>query len=107
MPRSLSLTKDALVIQCLIHKVVLPLRVISSIEMADKPEENDIRLFGCGGLWGYTGLFRNKRMGKYVAYVGNPKQSFYIRLKSGKTYLVSCKEHHLFCAALKGLNGAS
>ncbi len=104
MPKSLLLTSDKLVIQCLIHRVHIPLSNIAVIETAQKYKNfTDIRVFGNGGLWGYTGLFRNNGVGKYFAYVGNHQQAFYIRLKSGRNYLVSCDNFSIFLAKLSSL----
>lgn len=104
MPISLLLTSDKLVIRCLIHRVHIPLSNIAVIETAQKYKDfTDIRVFGNGGLWGYTGLFRNKGVGKYIAYMGNPQQAFYIRLKSGRNYLVSCDNYLIFFAKLSSL----
>jgi len=108
MPISLLLTSDKLVIRCLIHRVHIPLSNIAIIETTQKYKDfTDIRVFGNGGLWGYTGLFRNKGVGKYIAYVGNPKQAFYIRLKSGRNYLVSCDNYLIFLAKLSSLTSKS
>lgn len=108
MPISLLLTSDKLVIRCLIHRVHIPLSNIAVIETAQKYKDfTDIRVFGNGGLWGYTGLFRNKGVGKYIAYMGNPQQAFYIRLKSGRNYLVSCDNYLIFLAKLSSLTSKS
>ena len=108
MPISLLLTSDKLVIRCLIHRVHIPLSNIAIIETAQKYKDfTDIRVFGIGGLWGYIGLFRNKGVGKYFAYVGNPQQAFYIRLKSGRNYLVSCDNYLIFLAKLSSLTSKS
>lgn len=108
MPISLLLTSDKLVIRCLIHRVYIPLSNIAVIETAQKYKDfTDIRVFGIGGLWGYTGLFRNKGVGKYIAYMGNPQQAFYIRLKSGRNYLVSCDNYLIFLAKLSSLTSKS
>ena len=60
--------------------------------MWDKDYHSDIRLMGNGGFLGYTGLFRNKELGKYTAFVGNYNQAFYIRTKSGKIYVTSSEQ---------------
>ncbi len=108
MPKSLLLTSDKLVIQCLIHRVHIPLSNIAVIETTQKHKDfTNIRVFGNGGLWGYTGIFRNEGVGKYIAYVGNPKQAFYIRLKSGRNYLVSCDNYLIFLEKLSSLTSKS
>lgn len=41
-----------------------------------------IRIFGNGGLFGITGIYRNKTLGIYRAYVTDPKQSVVLQMTS-------------------------
>ncbi len=61
---------------------------------------SNIRTFGSGGLFGYFGRFHNSSHGHYTAYVGDIGQAFYITTKSGKTYLVSCKNREEFIKSI-------
>ncbi len=56
----------------------------------------NIRAFGSGGLFGYFGKFHNYTFGHYTAYVGDYSKAFYIVLKNGKKYLLSCKDREAF-----------
>ncbi|MFN7139357.1 MAG: PH domain-containing protein, partial [Limisphaerales bacterium] len=43
--------------------------------------DGSIRLFGNGGLFAFTGLFRNKKLGNYRAFATDPKRAVVLRLK--------------------------
>lgn len=90
-PMSLKLSENKLTIRKLVGVKEIPFSDIEKIEPYDD-YHSDIRLMGNGGFFGYTGLFRNKELGKYTAFVGNYSQAFYIRTKSGKTYVISCEQ---------------
>jgi hypothetical protein len=47
-----------------------------------------IRVFGNGGLFSFTGLYQNKRLGSYRAYVTDDKRTVVVRLKE-KTIVIS------------------
>lgn len=90
-PMSLKLSDDKLTICKLAGIKEIPFSAIEKIEPY-KDYHSDIRLMGNGGFLGYTGLFRNKELGKYTAFVGNYNQAFYIRTKSGKIYVTSSEQ---------------
>lgn len=41
-----------------------------------------LRLFGNGGLFAITGIFQNKALGRYRAFVTNPKQAVVLRYET-------------------------
>jgi hypothetical protein len=63
------------------------------------------RLFGNSGLFSITGVFRNKPLGTYRAFVTNPGQAVVIRLAS-RAVIVSPAEPRAFVAALESPDGA-
>ncbi|MDE6490608.1 MAG: PH domain-containing protein [Muribaculaceae bacterium] len=54
----------------------------------------DVRKRICGscGYMGYWGWFSSPSIGRYFAYVGRWRDAFLIELKSGRKYVISCKE---------------
>ena len=52
----------------------------------------DIRITGSGGFFGYFGWFRNREIGKYFAYIGKWNDTFLIKMKSGRKYIISCNQ---------------
>lgn len=85
------INEDKLTICKLAGVKEIPFLAIEKIEPY-KDYHSDIRLMGNGGFLGYTGLFRNKELGKYTAFIGNYSQAFYIRTKSGKIYVTSSEQ---------------
>lgn len=63
---SLKLSDDKRTICKLAGIKEIPFSAIEKIEPY-KDYHSDIRLMGNGGFLGYTGLFRNKELGKYTA----------------------------------------
>lgn len=90
-PHVLKLSDDKLTICKLVGVKEIPFSEIEKIEPY-KDYHSDIRLMGNRGFLGYTGLFRNKELGKYTAFVGNYSQAFYIRTKNGKIYVTSSEQ---------------
>ncbi|HRI27316.1 MAG TPA: PH domain-containing protein [Chitinophagales bacterium] len=68
-PRAYRLTQDTLVIERRWKPITIAL---VDIEAFSTPDLKDftamIRLFGSGGLWGYFGLFWNRRIGRMYWY---------------------------------------
>ena len=54
----------------------------------EKAMSGSMRLFGNGGLFAITGWFRNKKLGRYRAFVTNPGQAVVLRGAAG-TIVVS------------------
>jgi hypothetical protein len=65
-----------------LHVVTIPLTDSSSIEPAPNGFKGSIRLFGVGGLFGYTGLYWSKSVGRFTAYVTNRGHSILIKSDS-------------------------
>ncbi|MDR1624398.1 MAG: PH domain-containing protein [Tannerellaceae bacterium] len=89
-PLSIALNDSQLVLRKVLGKIVINYSQISSVKLYT-PESGDIRIFGSGGFCGYIGIFSSRKIGKYLSYVGDPKQAFLIRTKSGKNYVFSCE----------------
>jgi hypothetical protein len=58
-----------------------------------------IRLFGNGGLFSITGLFWNRRLGRYRAFITDPRRAVVLRFRS-RPVVVSPDDPHAFLAAL-------
>lgn len=89
-PISLKLNEDYIAVRKMFGEVKISYTDIVSIDKYDN-YGSDIRLMGNGGFLGYTGVFRNEVLGKYIAYVGNFKQAFYIKTRNNKLYVLSCE----------------
>ena len=88
---SVCLTSSDIIINKKVGRIVIPKKNI--VHMAHKPSmSGDIRLCGVGGLFGRTGLFWSKGLGRYEAYVKDGNSLIEIKT-TGKTYVVSCDNY--------------
>lgn len=90
-PKFVEINGEYLTMHTLGKKVQLKLSEIDTISPFQKGLE--IRIFGSGGFCGYTGLFKNKQIGKYNSYVGEYQKAFYIKTKTEKQYVMSCENY--------------
>ncbi|MBQ6604606.1 MAG: hypothetical protein IIX17_03255 [Tidjanibacter sp.] len=76
----------------------LPLREIKSVEWYDKSgktlrlDKTTIRVAGNGGMFGYTGRWRNKEIGTFTIYARRLTGLVLIEMADGKKIVVSCDE---------------
>ena len=48
------------------------------------------RFWGSGAFCGFIGWFSGGGLGSHFEYVGRYSDAFYLKLRSGRTYLLSC-----------------
>ncbi len=99
-PHFISITNDSLILHKLLGRLTLPFDKIKTIDNYQL-EGTNARLCGSGGFLGYTGLFYNKKIGKYYSYVGSYRQAFLVTMISGKKYLFSCENREQVVALIK------
>jgi hypothetical protein len=63
--------------------------------------KGSIRIFGNGGLFSFSGSFRNRKLGSYRAYVTDVKNAVVIKLPSG-VLVVSPDSPDRFVDAVRG-----
>ena len=68
------------------------------IYISDEPV---IRVCGIGGIFGFVGRYYTKKIGRYFSYVGDYSQTFYLQLKNGKKYVLSCEDRDLVVFLIK------
>ena len=90
-PMYIVLTEDSINVETLMRKRRIPLDEIASVKICP-PTMSEHRICGSGGYFGYFGWFREPSIGKYFAYYGMASQTFLIRLKSGRQYMLGCKD---------------
>lgn len=100
--RGYRLTPDILYINRLLWQTRIDLAGLKSAEINPEATKGSIRLFGNGGLYSISGLFRNKSLGKYRAFITDPKNSVILKFES-RTIVVSPENPALFCERLKAL----
>ena len=98
-PMYVVLTEDSIDVETLIRVRSFPLDEIASVKICT-PTMSEHRICGSGGYFGYFGWFREPSIGKYFAYYGKASQTFLIRLKSGKQYMLGCSDSREMAEAL-------
>jgi hypothetical protein len=86
--RGYTITSDAILVQRLFWTTRLPLAGLQSAQLEPNAMRSSLRTFGNGGLFSFTGFFRNKGLGAYRAFVTDPNQTVVLRF-SNRTVVVS------------------
>lgn len=101
-PKKIVADSHSLTIIRRIGKKALPIRDIISIERYGGMA-TDLRLFGVGGVFGFTGWFTGGK-GKYFAYVGDHRNTVMLTTTRRK-YVVSCDKPEELVALVSSLIG--
>lgn len=91
-PRSVCLTPEAVVLRRVAGAKVFRYADIAEAGVWTGNPYKMLRTFGCGGVHGFIGWFYGGGMGNHFEYVGNYDEAFFIRLRSGRKYLISCED---------------
>jgi hypothetical protein len=86
--RGYAITDDAILVRRLFWKTRLPLSSLESAQYEPGAMRGSLRIFGNGGLFSFTGRYRNKQLGSYRAFVTDPRQTVVLRF-SGRTVVIS------------------
>jgi hypothetical protein len=73
--RGYTVTSDAILVHRLFWTTRLPLAGLRSAQFEPDAMRWSIRTFGNGGLFSFTGFFRNKALGAYRAFVTDPHRT--------------------------------
>jgi hypothetical protein len=72
--RGYTVTPDAILVHRLFWTTRLPLAGLQSAQFEPDAMRRSLRMFGNGGLFSFTGFFRNKALGTYRAFVTDPRK---------------------------------
>lgn len=86
--RGYTVTPDAVWVHRLFWKTRLSLTGLQSARFEPDAMSGSIRIFGNGGLFSFSGFFRNKTLGTYRAIVTDPHLTVVLRFSS-RTMVVS------------------
>lgn len=86
--RGYELSGNKLLVQRLLWKTEVELDHLQSAEVDPEAMSRSIRTFGNGGLFSFSGRFRNKKLGPYRAFVNDPKLAVVLKF-SDKTIVVT------------------
>lgn len=98
-PMYVVLTEDSVDVETLMRVRRFPIDEIVSVKICE-PTMSEHRICGSGGYFGYWGWFREPSIGKYFAYYGKASETFLIRLKSGRQYMLGCRDSKEMAKAL-------
>ena len=79
MVRGYVVEDGALVVKRLGWNTTISLTDLQSVEVVPNAMKSSIRLCGNGGLFSFTGLYRNKALGKFRAFVTDPNRTVVLR----------------------------
>ncbi|SDZ87359.1 PH domain-containing protein [Microbulbifer marinus] len=78
----------------------IPLQGLTSAEADPEAMHGSIRLFGNGGLFGFTGLYRNSKLGRYRAFATDSSRAVVLHFPE-RTLVVTPDRPAQFAAALQ------
>ena len=90
LPLRIEMTDSELVLHKVVGKLSIPYDQIEIIASYNLNMAHSISVYGNAG---YTGLFRNEEVGRFKAYIGDYRETFFIRTRKGKNYVWSCINH--------------
>jgi hypothetical protein len=70
-------------------RTVLPLTGLVAVTGEPQGLRGSLRLFGNGGLFGISGWFWNRRIGRFRAYATDPERVVLLRYSDGKKVIVT------------------
>ncbi len=86
--RGYALTADAVLVYRLLWTTRLPMTGLASARFEPDAMRGSVRTFGNGGLFSFSGRFRNKALGPYRAYVTDPRRTVILRFTE-RTVVIS------------------
>lgn len=101
MPIRLTIGNDKIILHRLFGAINIPIKDIIEIKAIENSETAfSIRTFGSGGLFGYLGKFKNKKLGYYTMYATDINELILIRTDR-KTYVFSCRNRDKFIESVE------
>jgi hypothetical protein len=96
-PQYYLLTRDTILIKLPVKTIEIPIAGISYVESISREEMGfAVRLFACGGLFGYFGLYRSMNLGKFDMWCANKDHMVVIKDKKDKVVVISPSDHQRF-----------
>jgi hypothetical protein len=97
--RGYSVTPESILVRRLLWATRLPRAGLTSATYAPDAMAHSIRLFGNGGLFGVVGWFKNRVLGRYRAWVTDPRHTVVLRY-TDRTVVVSPSPPERFVESL-------
>lgn len=101
--RGYSITNGSLFVKRLFWSNKIDLIRLRDIKINPEAMAKSIRTFGNGGLFSFSGRFRNSELGAYRAFATDPKKSVILRF-TDKTIVVTPDKPEDFSNAIKSIS---
>lgn len=102
--RSYTIEPTELLIRRLLWNTRLPLAGLKSAVFQPKAMHGSLRLCGNGGMFSFTGWYRNRALGFYHAFVTDLNHTVVLRIGE-KTYVISPENPERFVAEISTFAG--
>ena len=89
MVRGYTLTDESIEVRRLGWSTVLPLAGLVGVSGEPDGMRGSLRLFGNGGLFGISGWFWNRRLGRFRAYATDPQRAVLLAYRDGSKVVVT------------------
>jgi hypothetical protein len=99
-PTFIEMAETGIVLHKRIERLFISYDKIIDVEYY-RPNRSEKRLFGSGGFCGYIGKFKNATIGTYQSFVGDYSNSFLIKTKENKNYVLSCENRDIVINTIK------
>jgi len=103
MVRGYVLTEEQIEVRRLGWSTVLPLAGLVAVTGEPEGLRGSMRLFGNGGLFGISGWFWNRRIGRFRAYATDPGRVVLLRYRDGKKVVVTPHDVQHFIVRVRTL----
>ena len=100
--RGYTLEGRRLLVHRLLWQTEVPLDGLRSVVRDPEAMNRSIRVFGNGGMYSFTGLFRNKKLGLYRSFVNDFHRSVVLHLPR-RPVVISPDDPERFTEAVKNL----
>lgn len=77
--RRYTIAGDTVCVRRLLWSTRVPVRHLQAVRAEPDAMRGSLRLFGNGGLFSFTGIYRNGTLGRYRAYVTDPHRTVVLR----------------------------
>jgi len=103
MVRGYVLTDQHIEVRRLGWRTTLPLAGLVAVSGVPEGLRGSVRLFGNGGLFGITGWFWNRRIGRFRAYATDPGRVVLLRYRDGRKVVLTPHDVQHFIVRVRTL----
>lgn len=92
IPRYTEVTEEQIIVKQIWGQLVFDRKEMEIVPIGKDDLKSSLRTFGNGGLFGYAGYFRNKKLGKYRMYVMRLKDLSLLTDRNGKKTVINLRQ---------------